>query len=242
MKADHSFGMRHRVSWRVYVMVCSLILMIVLMPVINTTDWPILDILFTVVIIAAISVAGESRRSLVIGLCLGIPALVVAWIANVVENNVLAIVNYSLSSFIFLYVFLLMMRKIFKTKTVTLETILLAISCYIMLGLLWVLIYIPIELLAADSISTLAEPGKGKLFAELHYFSYVTLTTLGYGDITPTSPLARSVAILEAITGALFLAILIARLVSAYEVSEMRELEEDEKSEPADDSGELVKE
>jgi hypothetical protein len=210
--------------------------MITMMPVIEASDLPILDVLFTVVILAAISVAGESRRSLVIGLCLGVPALVVAWIANVFENHLLEIIDYSLSSFIFIYVFVLMMRKIFRSKKVTLETILLAVCCYIMLGLLWVLIYIPIELLAADSISTLVEPGAGKLFAELHYFSYVTLTTLGYGDITPSSPLARSMAVLEAITGVLFLAIMIARLVAIYEVGEVRELEEDGGSNPGDNS------
>ena len=48
------------------------------------------------------------------------------------------------------------------------------------------------------------------------YFSYVTLTTLGYGDIVPISPLARSLAVLEALTGVLFLAVLISRLVGSY--------------------------
>jgi len=50
----------------------------------------------------------------------------------------------------------------------------------------------------------------------LTYFSYVTLTTLGYGDISPVSPWARMLAILEALTGTLFLAVLISRLVGTY--------------------------
>jgi hypothetical protein len=48
------------------------------------------------------------------------------------------------------------------------------------------------------------------------YYSYVTLTTLGYGDITPASSYARSSAVLEAMTGVLYMAILVARLVSLY--------------------------
>jgi voltage-gated potassium channel Kch len=48
------------------------------------------------------------------------------------------------------------------------------------------------------------------------YFSFITLTTVGYGDITPVSPIARMLAVMEAMTGTLFLGVLIARLVSLY--------------------------
>ena len=56
----------------------------------------------------------------------------------------------------------------------------------------------------------------------LAYFSFVTLTTLGYGDIVPVAPLARSLAVLEALTGVLFMAVLISRLVGSYK-SDRRE-------------------
>jgi hypothetical protein len=65
-----------------------------------------------------------------------------------------------------------------------------------------------------DPEAYVANSGRNFARSELYYFSFVTLTTVGYGDITPVHPLARSLAILEALTGQLFPAILIARLVS----------------------------
>ena len=62
----------------------------------------------------------------------------------------------------------------------------------------------------------MGDAGHGTIWDQLLYFSFTTLTTLGYGDIAPLSPIARIWTVFEAIFGTLFLAILIARLVGLY--------------------------
>ena len=93
------------------------------------------------------------------------------------------------------------------------EVIFAAISAYLMIGMTWCYFYECIELASPGSL-------KGPLDVmvkdDFFYFSFVTLSTLGFGDIIPVSRLARSVAIIEAMTGQLYLAILISRLVSAH--------------------------
>lgn len=102
--------------------------------------------------------------------------------------------------------------------------ILAAISLLLMLALLWGALYyglarLPLEPQAFAGLSP-AQPSRGFFqgarSGELLYFSLVTLTTTGYGDITPVHPLARSLAVLEAICGQLYVAILLARLVTLH--------------------------
>ncbi len=90
-----------------------------------------------------------------------------------------------------------------------------SILAYIMLGLIWSQAYQLLEAFHPGSFSLPANTAPGEARAvSLTYYSFVTLTTVGYGDITPVFPFARSLAILEALTGQLFPAILIARLVA----------------------------
>jgi hypothetical protein len=73
---------------------------------------------------------------------------------------------------------------------------------------------IALQFSGAFSLAASLKPEAGSLQAKLTYFSFVTLTTVGYGDITAVHPIARPLVVLEALTGQLFPAILIARLVS----------------------------
>jgi voltage-gated potassium channel Kch len=87
-----------------------------------------------------------------------------------------------------------------------------AVAAYLLLGLSWALAYELVALRVGQAFS-----GAGLGAAErtsFIYFSFVTLTTVGYGDITPVHPVARSLAVAEALTGQLYPAILLARLVS----------------------------
>ena len=67
-----------------------------------------------------------------------------------------------------------------------------------------------------DSFHGLTSTAIGAPFSELMYFSFVTITTLGYGDLIPVKPLARTVAFLEAIIGQFYVAVLVAWLVGMY--------------------------
>jgi len=169
-----------------------------------------------VVVLAAMFVAADSRRHLTIGLMLGIPAILASVIGDYYQHEVLRWMTYAFVTVLYLFIIRLMLGKIFAAQTVTLDTIGYALCTYILLGGIWMFFYAPVAALDPEAFSqpiTLdgASPG-----STLIYFSFVTLTTLGYGDISPVSPIARSLAILEALTGTLFIAVLISRLIGAY--------------------------
>jgi hypothetical protein len=106
----------------------------------------------------------------------------------------------------------------FRAGPVNVHRIQGAVAAYLLLGLAWALAYETVALLAAGAFSGagLAGPDRQRFV----YFSFVTLTTVGYGDVTPVHPVARSLAVAEALTGQLYPAILLARLVSLATGSE----------------------
>lgn len=90
------------------------------------------------------------------------------------------------------------------------------ICVYLLLGVIWALAYSLVELAAPGSLTGVEPDAEGGWGSNWIYFSFVTLTTLGYGDITPVSATARSLAYLQAIAGQFYIAVLVAGLVSAY--------------------------
>jgi len=95
---------------------------------------------------------------------------------------------------------------------ITLHRIQGGVAAYLLLGVAWAQAYTLLALLRPGAFSGAAAAGDGP--RTFLYFSFVTLTTVGYGDVLPVHPAARSLAMLEAVTGPLYLAILLARLVS----------------------------
>jgi hypothetical protein len=114
--------------------------------------------------------------------------------------------------FIGIAIFILI-KKLFSEKKVTVDTIQGGSSVYLLMGIFWAFVY---------HILIIADPGaisfssSGEELSSILYFSFTTLTTLGYGDITPVSWVARNLTTLEAVIGQLFLAIFVARLVGLY--------------------------
>ncbi len=168
------------------------------------------------VVLAAVVVAADSRRHLIFGLVLGVPASVLSVVGDIIDNELLGWITYLLVVILFLFIIRLMLIKIFRAQVVTLETIGYALCTYILLGTVWTFFYLPVAELDPHAFSQPIDQQGSSPGAVLVYFSFVTLTTLGYGDISPVSNLARSLTILEALTGTLFLAVLISRLVGSY--------------------------
>jgi hypothetical protein len=107
-----------------------------------------------------------------------------------------------------------LMRNMFRTHRVTSNMIVCGICIYLLIGILWTVLFALLLTWNPDAIAL-------REGASLFYFSFTTLTTLGYGDITPTGKLAQDLAIMEAITGQVYLAIFIARLVGLHIAHEL---------------------
>jgi hypothetical protein len=106
-------------------------------------------------------------------------------------------------------------RRVFRDGEVDVHRILGAVALYLLLGLTWAFGYETLALIDGGAFSYAAPPEtSAERTSDLLYFSFVTLTTVGYGDVTAVHPAARSLAMSEALTGQLFIAVTLARLVA----------------------------
>jgi hypothetical protein len=118
----------------------------------------------------------------------------------------------------------MVVRRILARPEVTIQSIYGALSAYLITGLMFASGYAALGHLSESSFFAGRQPATTQTF---QYFSFTTLTTLGYGDFTAAENDGRSIAVLEALTGQVFLATLVARLVAAYRVPPGRRLPED---------------
>jgi hypothetical protein len=128
-----------------------------------------------------------------------------------------AMFNWSLLLYALVYfsVLVLLLRYVFGREVIDADRLWGAAAAYLMIGILWCFVYALIELERSQTFLVRGAAEKLEL-TELLYFSFSTLTTIGFGDIVPITRGAQVAAILEGIVGTLFLAILIAKLVGVY--------------------------
>lgn len=108
------------------------------------------------------------------------------------------------------------LRFVLRARSVHGEEIFAAIAAYLLLGFFWAYLYVALHFSHVDepAFTGLDLGDQSGVIAQLNYYSFVTLTTLGYGDIAPANAFARSLATFEAVTGQIFIAVLLARLVA----------------------------
>jgi len=111
-----------------------------------------------------------------------------------------------------------LLRFVLRAPSVNTEVLCASISAYLMLGLLWTVAYWLVAQLNPNAFAFNTATATKETMAGFNafYFSFITLSTVGYGDITPVSRIARWLAATEAMTGLLYITVLLARLVSLY--------------------------
>jgi hypothetical protein len=185
--------------------------------------------LFILLLTWAVASVGTGRTGMIIAVLLGL-VLVAMWIAEGFFKGELSLVaRYGLGACFFGYAIWMMLVFIFASRRVTFNTVCASLCVYLLLGLVWGLIYSTVDVVSpGDFTWTVTEKpapvlrvGRGD--PAVLYFSFATLTTLGYGDIVPTAPLTRMLASLEAVAGQLYLAVLVARLVGLHIAHSMEE-------------------
>jgi hypothetical protein len=180
--------------------------------------------LFVVVLLSAVFAVCQTRRSVTLGLSLVVPAIVLHEVSLHVELEGIVALAHVLSICFLGYTIAVLLGYLFSSERVGLNTIYASLCVYLLLGVLWANLYSLINVIEPESFFFAFADGGGpermrfgggsSIYAI--YYSFVTLSTLGYGDIVPLSAAARMFAALEAITGQLYLAVLVARLVGLH--------------------------
>lgn len=173
------------------------------------------DLFFTMLLLSGV-VAFSRRRALAIAIStLGLAVLVLRWTSYGERGSTLAVWDDALSMLLLAILTGLVLEHVFREGPITGDRIRGAVAAYLLLGLVWVFAYKLVDRASPGALSTgPVAPDTYQSAQSLAYFSFVTLTTVGYGDIIPVHPAARMLAIAEALVGQLYPAILIGRLVS----------------------------
>lgn len=187
------------------------------------------DVSFCVVLAATIFAVGQHKRPLWTALILGVPALVLTWsVYGVRPDTTAGIVVVSIrhiTNILFLGLMAgLILYDVFRGKNITGDKICGAICVYFLVGVAWGTLYSLVDQLTVESFvvnSEIAATFGDDAYTADHmsvyiYYSFVTLSTLGYGDMTPVAAPLRTFAWLEAVMGQLYIAVLVARLVGLH--------------------------
>ena len=126
-----------------------------------------------------------------------------------------SVFQYFLKLFIISIAIIELFKEIIRTKKIDFHIISSAISIYILIGIFWYLLFMLLLIIDPDSFY-FRNLNKEYLSIDMIYFSFTTLTTLGYGDITPISYTAKMWSVTEAMIGVMFLAVMISRVVSLF--------------------------
>jgi hypothetical protein len=195
-----------------HILLVFLLLLMLLQPIAYVAGGLFVRLAYASVLVACIAAVASHRGLLVIGLLLGGPALVVLFLPGTAPVALSGF--FTIATLLFICAVLL--SRIFRHPAVTSASISAALAVYIMLGVIWAQAYRLIEHLHPGSFTGLSGASLAEIQRDLYYYSYVTLTTLGYGDMSPVSPVARSLATTEAIVGQLYLVVLVAGLVGLH--------------------------
>lgn len=178
----------------------------------------IVSVLLSLVLLSAVLAVASRGRMLTVALLLAIPAVAGRWInhfqPHLVPPAIFLVAGIGLVAFVVVN----LLRFVLRAPSVDAEVICASISAYLMLGLIWTMAYWLVEQLTPGAFAFNTTTGTKETMEGFNafYFSFITLSTVGYGDITPVSKVARMLAAMEAITGLLYVAVLIARLVAIY--------------------------
>jgi len=171
-----------------------------------------LNAFISVILFSSLYAISENKRLFIITLFLAVPTLGSRWMIQFFgfPPGLIVWVHIVMALFLILIAGTILCY-VLRDDAVTAEKISAAICVYILIGLTWVFLF---------SVTYRLQPTSFRIenaeLSDFVYYSFITLSTLGYGDITPLSPPARALSYVEAITGQLYLAVLVARLVGLH--------------------------
>lgn len=215
-------GASIRQRWRFAGVLVASLLLAVGQPILSSLfdNQGSFDVFFSLLIVAVLLLVFEEREHRRVAMSLGLAAFLGVWVSHALGGQVgrLVLVGaYLLAVSFFAFALYGILRAIF-VKQASGDAIFGAVCGYLLLGIIWSVLYSAVETLSPGSFQMPA-CGDANVVASrpdggtLGYYSFITLATVGYGDVTPTTPLARTLSWMEAIAGQFYLAILVAGIV-----------------------------
>ncbi len=199
----------------------------------NDAEKTLWDVVITVLFAAAFLVIFTEKNMKIPALLLGVPTIAATWVGYTLPDmprRPLGVCFHLVAGLFFVFTVASILRHIYREKRINMESVYGAFCGYILVGLAFGHFYAVIDVLAPGSFQVNGAPlqidhEEQKNFFLLGYFSLITLTTVGYGDITPLNHGARGLAIVEAIVGQFYIAALIGDLIGKRVADSLAERE-----------------
>jgi len=173
------------------------------------------NIFLTTTLISGVYAVSKKKHVLLTAVFLAMPFFASIWTGILLKVPSLVLVGECFGILFTGFIVIIILSFIFGEQEVTINVIHGAIVVYLLIAIMWAFIYSVLEIIQPGSFAI----GEGQIEVGrllFIYYSFVTITTLGYGDITPVTAPANSFAILEAVTGQIYLVVLVARLVGMH--------------------------
>lgn len=215
-------------GYRFFLLFLFLLSVLILYPYAETSrfSYYALRVLGSAVILVSVYAVSFRRSMLIFALILAVPAFVQHLGVPQPSPSTFVLINTVLSFVFDVFVVVVIFRHVFANEQADSETVFGALCVYLLVGFTFASIYGMVAILQPNAFyldphtSLHTVPNR----FDFIYYSYGTMTSLGAAGITPVSPQARSLTVLEAILGVLYLAVLVARLIGAYRPSPGQDL------------------
>jgi len=211
-------------QWRFLILLSALVLGLVCEPVVlglRNQLW-LFDFFYTVIVLSVMGALAVRRRTRLFVMWFGALTLLTTWIAHALGGPLLTgtrVISETCNVVFLSFSVFAVVRAVIRRRAITLDSVFGAISGYLLLGLAWSNAYMILHGVSPGAFHygpTLAPyaADAGARMPLFTYYSFVTLSTLGYGDMTPVTHAARTFSWVEAVSGQFYIAVLVAGIVS----------------------------
>jgi Ion channel len=207
--------------WRHLALLISILLLIAISPFASTFRHGILvlNILGAAVLVAGSYALSERKHLFIIAIVLSAASIAATFCLLAFPGHWAIVGSHATIVVLVSFFSVTILGYVLHSGRITADKIFAAICVYLLIGYAWTFGYALLEELVPGSLGPFSGSGKNDFVGRvlhLRYFSFMTLTTVGYGDILPRSPAARTMAMFEAVMGQIYLAVLVARLVGLH--------------------------
>jgi len=197
------------------VLLLALLMMIFIIPIVPIKDSHLTRVLLGIVVVSGLFAADFTRTAFRVLLTFSTLVITVTLLNLVLhDSHALSIITFVLNTLFFIVVTIALVAHVASAKEVYGSTLLCAVNSYLLLGFTLSLLFLIMDLFSPGSFSQV-DSGDGS-FSNFMYYGFVTLTTLGYGDITPDTAAARSLSTFTALFGQLYLVIIMALIIGKF--------------------------